>query len=155
MNDGNGKTIIRPTLEALSNADPTLFEMIRYIRYVIDRKDPSEAAHNAALIYLAVFTAFKEEKLLELDWVPSLSLDIGDKEFEIVISKVGLGLPNADRAADSMRLCRQARIVWRSSAAVPSVLPREACRRPRIPANIEPKKARSLKPDRRVAPRKP
>jgi hypothetical protein len=124
MSDGNGKTIIRPTLEALSNADPTLFEMIRYIRHAIDRKDPSEAARNAALIYLAVFTAFKEEKLLERDWVPSLSLDIGDKEFEIVISKVSRGLSITGNVADSMRLCRQAWIVWRSSAAVPSVLPR-------------------------------
>lgn len=119
MGDGNAKTIIRPTPEALSTADSTLFEMIRYVRHVINRHDPSEAAHNAALVYLAVVTAFKDEKLLELDWVPSLSLDIGDNEFEIVISQVSLGLLIADRVADSMRLCRQVRTAWRSSAAVP------------------------------------
>jgi hypothetical protein len=88
MGDGNAKTIIRPTAESHSNADPTLFEMIRYIRHVIDRHHPNEASHNASLVYLAVFAAFKDEKLLELDWVPSLSLHIGDKEFEIVISQV-------------------------------------------------------------------
>jgi len=90
MIEGNAKTTIRPTAEALSHADPTLFEMIRYIRHVLDRHDPSEIAHNAALIYLAMFTAFRDAKLLELDWVPSLSLDIGDREFEIVISQVSL-----------------------------------------------------------------
>ena len=88
MVDDTAKTIIRPTAEALSHADPTLFEMIRYIRHVLDRHDSSEIAHNAAMIYLAMFTAFKDAKLLELDWAPSLSLDIGDREFEIVISQV-------------------------------------------------------------------
>jgi hypothetical protein len=62
--------------------------MIRHIRDVIDRHDPNEAAHNASLVYLAVFTAFGDEKLSELDWVPSFSLDIGDREFEIVIPQV-------------------------------------------------------------------
>lgn len=88
MDEDSAKTVIRPTAEALSHADPTLFEMIRYIRHALDRPDPGEIAHNAALIYLAMFTAFRDAKLLELDWVPSLSLDIGDREFEIVISHV-------------------------------------------------------------------
>lgn len=88
MVDDNTKIVIRPTSEALSQADPTLHGMIRYIRHVLDRYDPSEIAHNAALIYLAMFTTFRDAKLLELDWAPSLSLDIGDREFEIVISHV-------------------------------------------------------------------
>jgi len=88
MIDDTAKTIIRPTAEALSHADPTLFEMIRYIRHVLDRHDPAKIAHHAALVYLAMFTAFRDAKLLELDWAPSLSLDIGDREFEIVISEV-------------------------------------------------------------------
>jgi hypothetical protein len=88
MIDDNVKTVIRPTSEALSHADPTLHEMIRYILHVLDRRDPGEIAHNAALIYLAMFTAFRDAKLLELDWAPSLSLDIGDREYEIVISHV-------------------------------------------------------------------
>jgi len=88
MTDDNAKTVIRPTSEALSHADPTLHEMIRYIRHVLDRHDPREIAHNAALVYLAMFTAFRDTKLLELDWAPSLSLDIGDREYEIVISHV-------------------------------------------------------------------
>jgi len=88
MIDDNAKTVIRPTSEALSHADPTLHEMIRYIRHVLDRHDPGEIAHHAALVYLAMFTAFRDAKLLELDWAPSLSLDIGDREFEIVISEV-------------------------------------------------------------------
>lgn len=88
MIDDNAKTVIRPTSEALSHADPTLHEMIRYIRHVLDRHDPGEIAHNAALVYLAMFTAFRDAKLLELDWAPSLSLDIGDREYEIVISHV-------------------------------------------------------------------
>jgi hypothetical protein len=88
MIDDNAKTVIRPTSEALSHADPTLHEMIRYIRHVLDRDDPGEIAHHAALVYLAMFTAFRDAKLLELDWAPSLSLDIGDREYEIVISHV-------------------------------------------------------------------
>ena len=88
MIDDSTKTVIRPTAEALSHADPTLFEMIRYIRHLLDRHDPGEIAHNAALVYLAMFTAFRDAKLLELDWAPSLSLDIGDREYEIVISRV-------------------------------------------------------------------
>jgi hypothetical protein len=88
MINDNVKTVIRPTSEALSHADPTLHQMIRYIRHVLDRHDPGEIAHNAALIYLAMFTAFRDAKLLELDWAPSLSLDIGDREYEIVISHV-------------------------------------------------------------------
>jgi len=88
MIDDRAKTVIRPTAEALTHANPTLFEMIRYIRHALDRHDPGEIAHNAALIYLAMFTAFRDAKLLELDWAPSLSLDIGDREYEIVISRV-------------------------------------------------------------------
>jgi len=77
MIDDTAKIIIRPTAEALSHADPTLFEMIRNVRHVLDRHDPSEVAHSAALIYLAMFTAFRDAKLLELEWAPSLSQDIG------------------------------------------------------------------------------
>ena len=87
MIDDNVKTVIWPTSEALSHANPTLHEMIRYIRHVLDGHDPGEIAHNAALIYLAMFTAFRDPKLLELDWAPSLSLDIGDRD-EIVVSRV-------------------------------------------------------------------
>ena len=88
MGDDTAKAIIHPSVEDLSDPNPTLFEMIRYIRHVLDRHDPAEIAHNAALVYLAMFTAFRDAKLLELDWAPSLSLDIGDREFEIVISEV-------------------------------------------------------------------
>ena len=98
MIDDTAKTIIRPTAEALSHADPTLFEMIRYIRHVLDRHDTSEVAHNAAQIYLAMFTAFGDANLPELDWAPSLSLDIGDQEFEIVISQVSLILNTKGRS---------------------------------------------------------
>ena len=62
MIDDNVKTVIRPTSEALSHADATLHEMIRYIWHVLDRHDPGELAHNAALICLAIFTAFKDAK---------------------------------------------------------------------------------------------
>ena len=72
--------------------------MVRYIRHVLDHHDPSEIAHNAALIYLGMFTAFKDAKLLELDWAPSLSLDTGDREFEIVISQVSLTLKSKGRS---------------------------------------------------------
>jgi hypothetical protein len=61
MGDGNAKTIIRPTAESLSNADPTIFDMIRCIRHVIDLHDLNEAAHNASLVYLAAFTAPKDD----------------------------------------------------------------------------------------------
>lgn len=88
MVSGTAKTTIRPTPEALSRADPTLLEMIRYIRHLLDRHDPSEIAHNASLVYLATLTAFKDARLLELAWVPSLTLDIGDREYEIIISEV-------------------------------------------------------------------
>jgi hypothetical protein len=88
MIDDNLKTVIWPTSEALSCADPTLHEVIRYIRHVLDRHDPDETADNAALEHPAMFTAFRDAKLLELDWVPSLYPDIGDREFQIVISHV-------------------------------------------------------------------
>jgi len=98
--DDSPKTVIRPTAEALSHADPTLFEMIRNIRHVLERHDPGEIGHNAALIYLAMFTAFRDAKLLELDSVPSLSLDIGDQEFEIVISHVSFDVGFSREAAE-------------------------------------------------------
>jgi hypothetical protein len=40
--------------------------------------------------YLAMFTAFTDAKLPELDWAPSLSLPIGDHESELLVSKVNL-----------------------------------------------------------------
>jgi hypothetical protein len=40
-------------------------------------------AHNAALTYLAMITAFQQAKLVELDWVPVLAIDVGDTEYQV------------------------------------------------------------------------
>lgn len=82
------KINITPTSSALSQSDPVLHEMIRYIKHFLGRPKAFEIAQHAALIYLAVMTAFQDEGLLELEWVPALAIDVGEHEFEITLPMV-------------------------------------------------------------------
>lgn len=48
MVGGNIEPTFRPMSEALFDADPTLLEMTRYTRHMLDLHDPSKIAHKAA-----------------------------------------------------------------------------------------------------------
>ena len=60
-----------------------LSKMIHVVRHLIQGKPQLEVAANAALAYLALITAFQQEGLLELEWVPKLAIDVGDTEYEV------------------------------------------------------------------------
>ena len=80
----NGKRFpINPTMSDLERGDPHLPEMISFLRHLVQGKTQREAAKNAALAYLALMTAFQQEGMVELEWVPSLAIDVGDIEYEV------------------------------------------------------------------------
>ena len=72
-----------PTIEDLNKGDPRLQEMIRFIRFLVERDTDKEVAHNASLAYLALVTAFQQAGLVEVEWAPVLAIDIGDVEYEV------------------------------------------------------------------------
>jgi hypothetical protein len=81
---------LRPTIEDLNKGDPHLQEMIRFIKFLIERDTDQEVAHNASLAYLALITAFQQAGLVETDWTPVLAIDVGDVEYEVSKSTVCL-----------------------------------------------------------------
>jgi hypothetical protein len=80
---GKPQVTLRPTITDLKNGDPTLQEMVRFIKHLVHGSNAQTAAHNAALTYLAMITAFQQAGLVELDWVPVLAIDVGDTEYQV------------------------------------------------------------------------
>ena len=74
---------LRPSIEDLNRGDPRLQEMIRFIKFLVERDNDKEVAHNASLAYLAIITAFQQAGLVEAEWVPVLTIDVGDVEYEV------------------------------------------------------------------------
>ena len=77
---------INPILSDLHEGDTVLPEMVHVVRHLIQGKPELEVAANAALAYLALMTAFQQEGLLELEWVPELDIDVGNTEYKVVFS---------------------------------------------------------------------
>jgi hypothetical protein len=57
--------------------------MIKYIRRLISVSDPEAAAMNAATAYLALITAFPDEKVIQVAWAPSLVVELDSQEYEV------------------------------------------------------------------------
>ena len=79
---------LRPTIQDLKKGDPHLQEMIRFIKFLVERDNDEEVAHNASLAYLAIITAFQQAGLVEAEWAPVLSIDVGDVEYEVRANSV-------------------------------------------------------------------
>jgi hypothetical protein len=77
------QVILKPTITDLNNGDPNLQEMVRYIQHLLHGSDAQIVAHNAALTYLAMMTAFQQAGLVELEWVPVLAIDVGNTEYQV------------------------------------------------------------------------
>jgi hypothetical protein len=42
--------------------------MMRYVQHLVEGDEPEVIARNAALVHLAIITAFAERGLLQADW---------------------------------------------------------------------------------------
>jgi hypothetical protein len=84
---------IRPAPGDLLTSDRHLPEMMRYVQHLVEGDEPEVVARNAALVYLAIITAFAERGLLQADWAPRLVIDVEGREFEV---SEKLSLPPAD-----------------------------------------------------------
>ena len=73
---------IRPKLDDLPHYDSHLPEMRDYIARLLETPDPQETAHNAAMAYLTLITAFVDKGLLECMWAPRIVIDVGLQEYE-------------------------------------------------------------------------
>ena len=80
---GKSRLTLKPTIDDLNHGDSNLKEMMRFIKHLIHRSDAQTVAHNAALAYLAMISAFQQAGLVELEWVPVLTIDVGDAEYEV------------------------------------------------------------------------
>jgi hypothetical protein len=74
---------IRPAPGDLLTSDRHLPEMMRYVQHLVEGDEPNAVARNAALVYLAIITAFAERGLLQTDWAPRLVIDVEGREFEV------------------------------------------------------------------------
>ena len=77
------KIVLRPSLSDLQTGDRHLKELHRYALTLVQRSEPDQVARNASLLYLTVVNAFKQAGLTELDWVPSLYIEVGSREYEV------------------------------------------------------------------------
>ena len=75
--------VVRPTMTELETGDPSLLKMVAYIKFLLQRRSERDTAHNAALAYLALMTAFEQEGLTEMGYVPDLAIEIGGVEYKV------------------------------------------------------------------------
>lgn len=77
------KTIISPRLDDLAEGDIHLANLSTYAKHLVSVEDPDRAAHNAGLLYLTVIVAFQPAGITNVQWSPSLILEIGSREYEV------------------------------------------------------------------------
>ena len=80
------KTVLRPRIVVPQSGDPKFQDLHRYALHLLEGEDPVQTAHNASLLFLPIVNAFQHAGITDLDWVPSIYIEVGSREYE-----VGLG----------------------------------------------------------------
>ena len=74
---------LKPTYEQVLAGDANLKDLMRYTEHLVSNDDDRIVAHNAALVYKALITAFEKRGLLQCAWAPRLAIDVGPREYEV------------------------------------------------------------------------
>jgi hypothetical protein len=77
------KTVLRPRIVDLQSGDPKLQDLHRYALHLLGGEDPVQTAHNASLLFLTDVNAFQHAGITDLDWVPSLYVEVDSREYEV------------------------------------------------------------------------
>ena len=64
----------------------TVYCKVQFVRMSVSQSNPAIAAKNAAIAYRALITGFVEGGMMEIEWVPRLVIEVGDREFEVRIT---------------------------------------------------------------------
>jgi len=81
----SSKTVLRPRITDLQSGDPKLQDLHRYALYLLQGQNPTRTAHNASLLFLTVVNAFQHAGITDLDWVPSLYIEVASREYEVSV----------------------------------------------------------------------
>ena len=81
----SSKTVLRPRISDLQSGDPKLQDLHRYALHLLQGQDPAQTAHNASLLFLTVVNAFQHAGITDLDWVPSLYIEVASREYEVSV----------------------------------------------------------------------
>ena len=81
----SSKTVLRPRISDLQSGDPKLQDLHRYALHLLKGQDPAQTAHNASLLFLTVVNAFQHAGITDLDWVPSLYIEVASREYEVSV----------------------------------------------------------------------
>jgi hypothetical protein len=81
----SSKTVLRPRISDLQSGDPKLQDLHRYALHLLQGQDPAQTAHNASLLFLTVVNAFQHTGITDLDWVPSLYIEVASREYEVSV----------------------------------------------------------------------
>jgi hypothetical protein len=81
----SSKTVLRPRITDLQSGDPKLQDLHRYALHLLQGQDPTRTAHNASLLFLTVVNAFQHAGITDLDWVPSLYIEVASREYEVSV----------------------------------------------------------------------
>jgi poly-beta-hydroxyalkanoate depolymerase len=79
----SSKTVLRPRITDLQSGDPKLQDLHRYALHLLQGQDSAQTAHNASLLFLTVVNAFQHAGITDLDWVPSLYIEVASREYEV------------------------------------------------------------------------
>jgi hypothetical protein len=85
----SSKTVLRPRITDLQTGDPKLQDLHRYALHFLQGQDPAQTAHNASLLFLTVVNAFQHTGITDLDWVPSLYIEVASREYEVSVGMTG------------------------------------------------------------------
>jgi len=84
------KTVLRPRIVDLQSGDPKLQDLHRYALHLLGGEDAAQTAHNASLLFLAVVNAFQHAGITDLDWVPSLYIEVDSREYEVSRARLSM-----------------------------------------------------------------
>jgi hypothetical protein len=76
-------TVLCPQTVNLQSGDPKLQDLHQYALHLPREEDPAQMAHNASLLFLTVVNTFQHTGITDLDWVPSLYIEVDSKECEV------------------------------------------------------------------------
>ena len=79
----SSKTVLRPRITDLQSGDPKLQDLHRYALHLLQGQDPMQTARNASLLFPTVVNAFQHAGITDLDWVPSLDIEVASREYEV------------------------------------------------------------------------
>jgi hypothetical protein len=115
------KIILRPQITDLQTDDPKLQVLHCYALHLSQREDPAQTAHNASLLFLTVVNAFQHAGITDLDWVPSLYIEVASKEYEVsrhvVLESVNKARPVGQNLATVFGTTSQTRQAYQAICA--------------------------------------